>query len=94
MIYAVALLCYLGALIGTLVAVRRGFARSIRWLLVVCALLLSWSVYTSRGHQDWDAIGFAILSVLVVLPVFLGTVTGVLTGVYRSRKDRQKTPHG
>ncbi|WP_146587475.1 hypothetical protein [Puniceibacterium confluentis] len=92
-VYGLPLLCYVGALIGTLAALRFGLARLVWGGLAVCVLLLGWAIHAGQAHQGWDAIGVSILAVLTVLPVFLGGVTGLLTGVYRSRKDRQKPPH-
>ncbi|EPX82197.1 hypothetical protein [Salipiger mucosus] len=93
MVYLVpAVACALFAILGHLLA-RAGRAGWVLIALLGLVLAGAWALVQGRAEQGYDALGYAIVLGLLVLPGTLGLLLGGALGLYRRRRAGQKTAH-
>ena len=94
MIYLLPTLALTAGLIMAYRFVMSGHGRWVIWLGALCMVITAWALFQGRAQDNgWDAIGYAILAALGMVPILLGLGLGSLLGLYRRRKARQKPGH-
>ena len=85
MVYVVPLLAFIIPLIAGVVALRRRQGRAVPVIAGLGAVIMIWAIWQGRQHQGWNAIGYAIVAVLIAAPAILGVLTGAAIGWWRRR---------
>lgn len=86
MVYIMPLLSFVIPLIFAVVCQRRGLGWLPAALAVIFAVVMGWAIWKGRQHQGWDAIGYAILALLMAAPAILGLGVGSVVGWWQRRR--------
>lgn len=91
MVWAVPLVVLVLNLIAAHLMVMR---KRVTWLVVLGLAWLALGVYaliTGRAHQGFDAIGYAIVLALIVIPALTGAGLGATIAALRRRRQSAAT---
>lgn len=86
MVYVVPLVCFVIPLIVGVLALRADRGWLVAVFVGLLAMLMAWAIWKGRQMQGWDAMGYAIIAMLMAAPGILGLLAGAGIGWVQRRR--------